>query len=117
MDLETIIADLGRMPEPDRKADRTIAYALGVQEKAGPTGVYWVIGEKNFTRIPAFTSSVDAAIIAAEAVGPVDMIGVTVGRNVTHRAILNNGDYCEGATPAIALCIAALRQLSARGKQ
>ncbi|PDT50365.1 hypothetical protein CO661_01595 [Sinorhizobium fredii] len=105
------------MPEPDRKADRTIAYALGASERNGPTGVYWAIGEKNFTRIPAFTSSVDAAIIAVEAVGPIRSLGVTVGRGSTHRAILNDGEYCEGSTPAIALCIAALKQLSTRSEE
>jgi hypothetical protein len=113
LDLEAIITDLERMPAPDRKADRTIAYALGAAEKNGPTGIYWAIGEKNFTRIPAFTSSVDAAMMAIEAVGPISNVGVTVGRCSIHRATLNDGSYCEGATPAIALCIAALKQLIA----
>lgn len=114
MSIWQIIDDFKNMPEPDRRADKTIAEIIGMREKVVGGTQYWVLGEKLFHRVPAFTSSVDAAMIAVEIAGPVKSGGVTFGLSPA-TATVNDDEYCEGATPAIALCVAALIRM-ARGK-
>ncbi|AWI61241.1 hypothetical protein AB395_00006064 (plasmid) [Sinorhizobium fredii CCBAU 45436] len=53
-------------------------------------------------------------MIAVEIAGPVKSGGVTFGLSPA-TATVNDDEYCEGATPAIALCVAALIRM-ARGK-
>ncbi|MCA1368061.1 hypothetical protein I6F15_11675 [Bradyrhizobium sp. BRP14] len=107
-DLDFLIDELARMPAPDRNADKTIGYAIGMQEMKSPAGVYYALGSKTFHHVPAFTSSVDAALIVLETAPPVQSYGFTFGPGP--RAVINDGEPWEGATPAIALCIAALRR-------
>jgi hypothetical protein len=113
MNLESIISDLSKMIEPNRRADRTIAMALGMREESTGGASCWVLGERRFNRVPAFTASVDAAMIAAESACPLNLGACTFG-GMSSRAALNEGPPFEGGTPAIAICMAALKHLSDR---
>lgn len=114
MNLESIISDLSRMIEPDRRADRTIAMVLGMREESDGGASYWVLGDRRFNRVPPFTASIDAAIMAAESVCPLNFGACTFG-GMSAKAALNDGPPLEGGTPAIAICMAALKHLSDSG--
>lgn len=54
----------------------------------------------------------DTAFALLNAVAPKSVGGVSwVGDDVC-TAVLNGGEYCHGATPALAMCVAALKQVS-----
>lgn len=99
------------MEVPDRSADKTIAEIIGMKEKVVNGTPYWALGDRLFHRVPAFTSSIDAALIAVEASGAIESGGVTFGLTPA-TAVLNDGEHCRGANPALALCVAALMRIA-----
>jgi hypothetical protein len=113
MNIWQVIEDLKGMPEPNRRADKTIAALIGLKEKTVAGGQYWFLGEQAFRRVPAFTSSIDAALLAVAATGGSESGGVTIGQSPAS-AVLDDGEHCQGATPPIALCVALLTRLATK---
>ncbi|MCA1439322.1 hypothetical protein I6F07_03595 [Ensifer sp. IC4062] len=118
MGFASLIEDLGNLQAPNRRADERIALAIGMRERRQTfrekgeikEQVYWYLGEKAFPRIPLFTSSLDAAMVAVEMVAPFTL-GVAFRRFGKGSAVLNEGEHFDAATPAIALCMAVLKEM------
>lgn len=108
MELENLIMDLENMPGPDRKADRTIARFIGMQNRVKNGEEYWVLNEVTYRRVPAFTFTVDGAFLIGDAFGLNDCGACTFGKS-SATAMLAGEDIVHAATPAIALCIAYLK--------
>jgi len=133
-DLSSLIARLEAAEGPDRELDRDIALTVDgfVYEKRGKDAKPWfyhstiggrrqLISPYNSERLPAYTSSIDAAVSLAERVLP----GLSkiqpetyVGGEFHHCEIeTEDGDFeahnCPNA--AIAICLATLRALDQKG--
>ncbi|WP_164855960.1 hypothetical protein [Sinorhizobium meliloti] len=112
MAIMELIETLAQSDGPDRQLDVVIARSAGYQRTIGPDGlVQWKHERSPVIGVPRFTASIDAAydlvnLLDASATGGVSWVP---GEGCT--AILNDKGYCKGATPAIALCIAALYSL------
>ncbi|PDT47341.1 hypothetical protein CO661_14255 [Sinorhizobium fredii] len=118
MELFELIEALERLEEPNRRADERIGQFAGWERRSEPMNdnretietVYWVHDGKRYPRMPYFTTSIDAALLAVEALlGPRTSGGVTLGRGPSW-AQIDDGPQCGGCTPALALVIAALRR-------
>ena len=109
--LSDVIENLKRALQPDRELDRAIALACGWrQQEAQFVGHQWISPAEQTTGLPYFTVSIDAALLLID--GPAEPDGVRwkVGHDSdgAFYAQCNGPRIVEGATPAIALCIAAL---------
>lgn len=121
MDLASLIEDLGNLQTPNRRADASVAGALGMQERRQSfrekgelkEQVYWYLEDKAFPRIPLFTASLDAAMLAVEVVAPTSL-GVAFRPFGKGSAVLNETQHFDAATPAIALCMAVLHEMGRR---
>lgn len=120
--LNDLIIRLAEAIGPDRELDAAIAEALSLipqtHERAmnhgRPQAYYWHKHNHkgDYWTPPAYTASIDAALTLVP-----KGWGVVVrrwadgtGRGVAHcYPPEGSGDYCHGATPALAICIAALR--------
>jgi hypothetical protein len=58
--------------------------------------------------VPSYTTSLEAALQLAETITTMDSWGAS-WENGRGRAVIGNGRPCEALTPAMALCIAALK--------
>jgi hypothetical protein len=116
---EQVIADLESATRPSRKLDWAIGELLGwvlqVEEGVDPeTGTpfrkeNWVSPETGkFAKVPEYSSLLDRAVDLTKYLcgGAPYGVGMAQGKA---RASVGGDDSCYGATPAIALCIAALR--------
>lgn len=118
MNLDELLAELEKAAGPSRALDAAIGMTVGYKRKveyqrSSLTGervrkVFWIIPSgDDFGRMPAFTGRLDAAIdlattIVANCVGGVSWVDGTA------TARIGDGQYYFGATPALAICIAAL---------
>ncbi|MFA1621241.1 hypothetical protein ACDY96_00055 [Rhizobium mongolense] len=122
MELENIIAALEAAEGPDRKIDESIALQVGyvlsiVQGNGEPDRKVWWFGSpRTQVRLPTFTASVDRAIHLAELVDP-NHIGAMVWEKGQWRAQMNNGAPCFASTAAVAMCLAAMRELYSRSRK
>jgi hypothetical protein len=118
MEQSDLIQELSAAFAGNRKLDAAIANAIGwrrkvEQVKKGDDGavirrVMWVIPSTNdAVKAPFFTSSLDAAFDLAREIAPDHEIGVSWAAGV-YTAVVGNGGYFHAATPALALCAAAL---------
>jgi len=118
MALETILDELRRATGPERRLDIEIALLIGYRRKVehvrdGPDHeptkrVLWLPPSKNIPEmIPHFTKSIDHAYDLVQMIDP-DNVGGCSWENGKASARVNDGPYCEAATPALALCVAAL---------
>jgi hypothetical protein len=110
-----LILDLQHADGPDRNLDIAISEIMGYErqvkvdkpsKKQKVVWLYSVSGEES-SNLPYFTAKIDAAKLLALALVP----GCTGGfswnqRNATAR--INDGPIFSAATPAIAICVAAL---------
>ncbi|MCY1346578.1 hypothetical protein D9M68_505320 [compost metagenome] len=122
MDLQTVISRLEGASAPARGLDALIAEVIGwrrreqvsTDPKTGETRIrtLWLVpAGDDFGRIPLYTVNLQDAFELAHAIRP----GHTGGcswMGATATAVIGNGKYAQAATPAIALCVAALRSLS-----
>lgn len=123
MNIQDLIARLEALQVPSGKLDMELGQLIGYRAKraAEPEGtrvgtgvVYWVQPKsQEYGRLPRFTTSVDDALIFANCVEPDHAGGVSWEPSGYH-AKVGNSPYCKGATPAIAICIAALQSLHSR---
>lgn len=119
MKLGEIVAELEKASGANRALDAAIGKLIGYRrkveyEKNSRTGeptrkVFWVVPTgDDYGRMPAFTGRLDAAfeltkILAQDAQAGVSWVDGTATARIGGRG------YISGATPALALCIAALR--------
>ncbi len=119
MGLRSLIAHLEQATEPARPLEGAIGLLMGWKRKVdyvrvpGQTAparkVSWYVPDGDAPgRVPEFTASIDEAWKLAKMVAPGCFGGVTWHGDHA-RAQINDGPVCLGSTPAIAICIAALR--------
>ncbi|MFQ6184362.1 hypothetical protein [Sinorhizobium meliloti] len=118
MAVSDLIQELESTKEPSRETDARIALTFGWQRRVevaeGATKsrkVSWIHPESGENRLPAFTFSVDAALelldlVAKKSHGGVSWVVNEAG--VTCTVKVNEGPYYHAATPALAICVAAL---------
>ncbi|WP_085026778.1 hypothetical protein [Ensifer aridi] len=120
MAVADLIQELENLKHASREVDVKIGLLVGWQRKVEYTSengealrnVIWFLHGERTARLPRFTETIDSALQLVDLVAPQSTGGVswsqgTDGANGT--AIINEGPYCHAATPALALCIAALR--------
>lgn len=119
MRLDEIVAELETATDASRALDAAIGKIIGYRRKVEyrknvRTGepirkVFWVVPSgDDYVRMPAFTGKLDAAFELARMLGNDCEVGVSWVEG-TATARVGSGEYCCGATPAIAVCIAALK--------
>src|SRR5678816_2245189 len=126
MAIMDLIADLESASEGRRELDSSIGLTLGwlrkVEHKqvAGSSeatrNVVWIapISNKPSSSLPHFSTSLDAAFFLVSTVIPGGRGAVSWEPGGSSFAAVNSGEYCSGATPAVALCIAVLKSTLAR---
>ncbi len=124
LDIRQIIAGLESATTAERFHDGQIATTLGWRRKVKyiktegneepAKRVLWLVPSGNDPgQVPYFTTSIDAAVEFMHAISPSDVWGVSCagGRGT---AVIGSGPYCHAPTPAMALCIAALKAKAMR---
>lgn len=118
MAIADLISDLEKAEQGDRVFDGPIGLAVGWKRKVeyetkpgqaeAQRRVLWFRPNGQPSRIVQFTETLIGAVDLVETVAPKERWGVSWadGRGT---AIIGEGPYSEAATPALALCIAALR--------
>lgn len=121
MTLTELIAALEAADGPSRELDAQIALAHGwdvvpIREKGGHTWDRWYrpyMGKRYPVRLPNYTSSIDAALtLVPEGYGLViDVAGEYASASIYELRSTRAGPFVKPArrTPALALCIAALK--------
>lgn len=116
-----VIRDLEEAQEPSRKLDVALAMLIGYKRKVenvrDPNSgeqtrrVLWLHpGGQDPGRVPRYTAVIDDACAFAQMVAP-DLAGGVSWDSRGGYAKIGDGPYCSAASPAIALCIAALKIL------
>jgi hypothetical protein len=112
--LEDIIYRLENAKGPDRTLDAEIALAVGYQRRTenpndAERRVVWIKPDGGLPeKIPCFTATVDDALSLVRRVAPDKSGGFSWERGVGS-AKLGESQYVQSVSPAIALCIAALK--------
>lgn len=126
MSNDNLIAELEAATRSDRRLDEKLAAAAGWTQLSeivpGADGkrerrLMWFYPGEQTPRLPKFTESIDAALEFVGIIAPGPTGGFTWGgpnRFKRGKAQLNDGQQVQAATPAIALCIAALKDAAAR---
>ncbi|PND18628.1 hypothetical protein CN934_26855 [Ensifer sp. MMN_5] len=120
MAIADLIADLEKASEGHRSLDAAIGILLGwrrkveylkTEEGGEPVRrVFWIVPSGDDPgRVPYFTTSIEDAFLLARTIAPGHTGGVSWDDDGRGTAIVDGGPYCEAATPALALCAAALR--------
>lgn len=118
MDLNELLVELQQASGPSRVLDAAIGRLVGYKRKveyrkSNQTGktirrVFWIVPSgEDFGRMPAFTADLDAAIELASTT-TANRPGGVCWVNGTATACISDSGYHFGATPALAICIAAL---------
>lgn len=118
MALEDFIRTLEKAERGARPLDSTIAKAMGwktnvehirhAENAESVRKVTWYTPDGDERLVPNFTTSIDDALLLLSMIGATGSGGVSWvdGRGT---AVIEDGPYCEAATPALALCIAAMK--------
>lgn len=91
MSTQDVIDRLSKAKGGDREIDQMIAKIMGASDKA----------------IPAYTSNLQEALNLAQNLSPNHAGGCSWDDELCH-ARINDGPTCAAATPALALCMAAM---------
>lgn len=119
LDIDDVISHLKAASIGSRSLDLEIAQMIGWQRALEPvtdqitgdirTKTLWLIPKTGDPgRVPAYTMSIDAAYDLAQVLAPSNVGGCSWEDGMGSAKIGMNGAYAQAATPAIALCIAAL---------
>lgn len=104
MDIDYVIRRLQQAQEPSRNLDRIVSDLLARLKGEDP--------ESDPAKVPHYTRVIDAALILSKTLLPSNIGGFSWGRRVPCKAQLDDGSIYEAATPALAICIAALSEFS-----
>ena len=105
MSIPDLVLELQRTKSPSRSLDVQIALVSGYR-KISKVSV-WVRPDGTQTRLPYFTTNLDAAQRLALLLTP-DCIGVFTWGKIFSSARINDGPQINAASPSLALCAAAL---------
>ncbi|MCA1494657.1 hypothetical protein I6F11_27670 [Ensifer sp. NBAIM29] len=120
MAVRDLIGEIENASAPERHLDSAIGILLGwkrkveyvkTDEHGEPVRkVFWIVPTgDDYGKVPRFTNSLDAAMMLAREISPDSVGGVSWEKDGQGTAVLGEGPYCRAATPAMALCVAALR--------
>lgn len=115
-----LISDLENANDGQRSLDAAIGLLLGWKRKVEYVKtdgngepvrkVFWIVPSGDDPgRVPYFTTSIEDAFLLAKTISPGHVGGVSWDENGRGTALVGGGSYCEAATPALALCVAALK--------
>jgi hypothetical protein len=102
MAISDLIRDLENATGPDRSLDLSIAFIARHRRENE-------FGASTGTDVPPYTSSIEAALHLARKLAPHASGGFSWQPDGTNMAVVAAGEYCHGNSPALAICIAALR--------
>ena len=120
MKLEPLISLLRKAEAGSRSLDSEIAQALGLEKPAPAKGGATEASTPNLSlvrdtsdagKLPAYTTNIEAAYQLAQQISPNNVGGYSWRDGKANAQIGDNGEACWAATPALALCIAALQNL------
>jgi hypothetical protein len=103
-EIHSLIERLQDATEPDRDLDAAIAEAV---DWSGLIGNVATLSD-GLDRIPRFTSYPDHAVKLARAIDP-DHVGALKWEDGDFYAVIDYQEPSKGNSPALALCIAALK--------
>lgn len=114
-DIKKLMDKLQALKGPDRNLDTEIATLVGWTSRSelsfdgsGRVRTVWMLPTTNVPgRVPAYTENINDAYQLAQVISPSNIGGVSWEDGEGH-ARLEGGQYWRGATPAIALCLAAI---------
>lgn len=118
MSASMLAQEIEAAERPSRRLDAQIATFAGWQRKviqlndSDRIGVLWLYPGETVSRLPAFTESLDAAIELVAVILPASTYAVSwfkVGERTEFKAAFEGSGDSIAATPAMALCAAALR--------
>ncbi|WFU50233.1 hypothetical protein [Sinorhizobium terangae] len=120
MAIADLILEVEALKRASRDIDVKIGLLVGWQRKVEYTrengeasrNVIWFLHGERAARLPRFTETIDSALQLVDLVAPHSSGGVSwsVGPDGSYgTAVINDGPYCQAATPALALCLAALK--------
>lgn len=120
MEVLDVVEILESAREPDRMQDGYIGTLFGWRRnveyvtKSGSSEpvkkVTWLSPSGEPGIVPPYTTSMETALQLAQAIVPIDSWAASWS-NGKGMAQIGEGQACEGLTPAMALCIAALKAL------
>lgn len=127
MTIKDLVGELQAASEGQRSFDTAIGLLLGWKRKVEyekkdddvqpVRKVLWIVpSSEDPGKVPHFSTSIEAALLLARTVAPSQVGGVSWTEHGTGRAIIGDGPYYEAATPALALCVAALKLKMERGQ-
>ncbi|PLU46998.1 hypothetical protein BMJ25_17425 [Sinorhizobium medicae] len=103
--------------------DEAIGFAVGWQpqveylkEHGSSTmkrNVVWLVPNGKASKLPPFSTSLDAAVSLLDTVAPDEFWGVTF-QNGRAKAVVGENSYSEAATAELAVCAAVLRFMQCR---
>jgi hypothetical protein len=119
MAIADLIKELETATGPSRELDSALALLMGYKPKveyiSDPVSggqrklvLYVIPGGKDAVRAPKYTQFLDVALTLVQAISSDRVGGVSWDEGGGH-AMIGDGAMCSGATPAIALCLAALK--------
>lgn len=117
-----VINKLKELKSHDRFVDLEIAKLMGYTRnvtviEGGKRTVWYAPSGEKARHVPAYTESVNEAIKLAHELVPDHVGGCSWENNMTvGTARINDGPYIQAASPAIALCMAALLQAAKANK-
>ena len=120
MTLSSLLERLEKAEGASRELDVAVAEASGWQRRESAHGVYWIAPHGEFDVVPPYTSSIDAALTLVPDTYEWEIGGGNPNfdnpawcdicpREQPYLAELEF--FAEGVNSAIAICIAAIRQL------
>ncbi|MCA1439324.1 hypothetical protein I6F07_03605 [Ensifer sp. IC4062] len=119
MAITDLIEEIEALKRPDRDVDVKIALLFGWQRKVEYAGsgipsrnVIWYWQGEASARLPHFTGSIDAALQLLDTVSPRFTGGFSWIMHESDKIAttsINDYPHCHAATPALALCAAALK--------
>lgn len=110
MSIHDVIVKLERAQEPSRSLDFAIGMLLGWERKPTLDGnMGWVSPVSGtFAKVPAYTSLIDKAVEFTQEICDGEQFGISFAHG-QYSASVGDGVVAHGPTPAIALCLSALR--------
>ncbi|MDW9633601.1 hypothetical protein [Sinorhizobium meliloti] len=119
MAIADLVHEIETLKRPNRETDVKIALAVGWQRKVehsgkddGSRNVIWYWQGEAASRLPNFTGSIDASLQLLDMVSPRFAGGfswLVKEHQKTATAKVNDEPFSHAETPALALCLAALK--------
>lgn len=123
MSVYEVIDKIENAPFGGLALDEAIGFAVGWQPQVEyfkehgrstmKRNVVWLVPNGTASKLPPFSTSLDAAVSLMDTVAPDEIWGVTF-RNGRAKAVVGDNSYSEAATAELAVCAAVLRFMQSR---